>query len=250
MIGKPAVAIVGSRIGCTFVAVVALCGVASGQSTTFSFSGHGILAVPTAAVTVGDFTLNLAAGGPAGALLYESGGTPALGVGPDGDNFDFNVVGGTSEYVEFSLNRPGILTGLNFDGVKDESLEYFILETAGNLRINFFDSAANVTIPGAVDNAVAHGVVTGDVVYLLETTAFDDEVIDLAIPFAAGQVFKLAYAEVGGGLGVQFEPIEVPNGSRLQSLTVAWVPEPPSMLLFAIGAVASWAMRLRRQFRR
>ena len=228
-----------------------MCGAARSQSTTFSFSGHGILATPTATVTAGAWTLNLAAGGPSGALLYESGGgAPFLGVGPDGDNFDFNVVGGTSEFVAFSFNQPGILTGLNFDGVKDESLEYFILETNAGVRLNFFDSAANTTIPGAVDNAVAQGAVTGGIVYLLEVSGFDDEVIDLAIPFTAGQVFRLSYAEVGGGLGADFEPIVVPNGSRLQSLTVASVPEPAGVLLATTGAVACLAIGARRRSRR
>lgn len=224
-----------------------LFGAARGESATFSFSMHGISAVPTATVTEGGFTLNLAAGGPPGALLYESSGAPTLGVGPDGDNFDFNVVGGVSEFIEFSFDEPGVLTGLNFDGVKDESLEYFILETTAAVRINFFDSAANITIPGAIDNAIAHGVVTGDVVYMLEGGGFDDEVIDLSISFAAGQVFKLTYSEVGGGLGEEFEPTEVPNGSRIQSLTVAAVPEPAALVLLAIGALFFVAAKLRRQ---
>ena len=88
---------------------------------------------------------------------------------------------------------------------------------------------------------------TGGVVYMLEGSGFDDEVINLSIPFTAGQVFKLAFADVGGGLGAEFEPIEIPNGSRLQSLTVASVPEPNAFCLLLVGMLLFVAAKVPRQ---
>jgi hypothetical protein len=181
--------------------------------------------------------------GPPGGGLWETGSALGMGVdatavlGPGGQAARFDRIGGTSEYVEFSFDAPGVLTGLNFDGVKDESLEYFLLESSGGVRINLFDSAANTTIPGAIDNALAQGVVTGQVVYMLEGGGFDDETNSLFVPFTAGQVFKLTYLEVGGGLGEPFEPTEVPNGARLQSITV--VPEPASLVLAVAAGCAA-----------
>jgi hypothetical protein len=241
------------------IRVIAL--LASGLATTaradtFTF-GQGtndFLGASSKTLTASGFSLNLVAG-PAGSGLWESGGGSGMGVdatavlGSGGLPARFDRIAGVSEFLEFSFDEPGMLTGINFDGIKDESLEYFILESVGGLHINLFDSAANITIPGAVDNAVSQGAITGPVIYLLEGGGFDDETNSLQIPFAAGQVFRLTYAEVGGGLGAAFEPILQPNGARLQGLTVAAVPEPASLVLLASAGLLLVATRLRRRIR-
>ena len=48
------------------------------------------------------------------------------------------------------------------------------------------------------------------------------------------------------GLGAPYEPIAVPNGARLQSITVAAVPEPQSLVL-AASAVAGWLVAATRR---
>jgi hypothetical protein len=214
------------------------CFIATARGETFAFGGaaNSLLGATSKIIHSGGFEMNLVAG-PAGSGLWESGGVGGMGVdstavlGPGGLPARFDRINGSSEFVEFSFDAPGLLTGIDFDGVKDESFEYFILESTGGLRINFFDSAANITIPGAIDNAVLQGAVSGPVVYLLEGNGFDDETNTLAIPFTAGQVFRITYAEVGGGLGAAFEPILAPNGARLQGITVAAVPEPTTLTL-------------------
>ncbi len=220
------------------------------ETFSFGFSANNLLGASSKSLVAGDFGLNLVAG-PPGAGLWETNSIFGMGVdatnllGPGGQAARFDRINGTSEYIEFSFDRPGILTGLNFDGVKDESLEYFLLETPG-VRVNLFDSFANTTIPGAVDNAIVQGALTGEIVYLLENGIQDDETIDLAIPFAAGQMFRLTYMEVGGGLGSAFEPTEIPNGARLQGITVAAVPEPAAGVALAIGGALLIGPLIRR----
>lgn len=222
------------------------------QAEPFSFGldANHLQGAASETLTAGAVSMHIAAG-PVGGGLWET----SLGLGVDASSVlgsgglpsKFDRINGNSEFVTFSFSVPGTLTGLNFDGVKDESLEYFLLETTGGVRVNLFDSAANTTIPGAIDNAVVQGAVTGQVVYLLEGGGFDDETNSLAIPFAAGQVFTLTYREVGGGLGTAFEPIGAPNGARLQSITVAPVPEPAAAALALLAAAGSF---LAAMFRR
>lgn len=226
-------------------------GSARAESFTFGSNANNLLGAPTKTLASGAFTMNLAAG-PAGSGLWEAGSDVGMGVdstavlGPGGSAARFDRINGVSEFIEFSFDSPGVLTGLNFDGVKDEALEYFLLESTAGVRVNLFDSAANISIPGAIDNAVLQGAITGQVVYLLEGGGFDDETNSLSIPFVAGQVFKLTYAEVGGGLGAAFEPIIAPNGARLQSISVA-VPEPATFVL-AAGALAMLCVARSRRF--
>jgi hypothetical protein len=147
-----------------------------------------------------------------------------------------------AEALKFSYNTPGVLTGINFDGIKDESLEYFLLTSTGGLRVNFFDSAANLTNAGAVDAAIAAGAVTGTVVYLKENAVLDDEAPNLHIPFMAGQEFVLSYGE----LGSEFGATETGNGARLQGLTAQSVPEPTALGIIIGGSGLFICLRRRR----
>jgi hypothetical protein len=56
-------------------------------------------------------------------------------------------------------------------------------------------------------------------------------------------VFKLTFGTVGGGLGAEFEPIDTPNGSSLESITVA-VPEPSAFHLLAFGVLVLVASKV------
>jgi len=205
------------------------------EAAFFDFGGgrSGVLNAPSAAITKDGLTLNLLPTIP-GSLLNEQA-SAGLGVNsqnlpdanddsPTASRVDINVLGGTGplaglgEGVEFSFDRPGVLTEIDFDGVKDESLEYFRLESAGGLDLFFFDSAAN---PGAID-------VPGRVVFLQEeegNSFIDDKTFPLAIPFAAGQAFTLTFGTLPSA--------EAANGARLQSLTAVAVPEPAAWLLAA-----------------
>jgi hypothetical protein len=239
---------------------MALWAVFANQScaATFTFgsdaNNFNSAATPSTSLTSEEFAMQLAAG-PSGAILHETTTPTGMGVAsaligsdvdPGGLN-SFNVLQGSlegvSEYIEFSFARPGLLTGLNFDGMSDEKLEFFTLISTGGLRINFVDSAANASdhpnpdhlFP--VDEALSDGALVGDVVYLLEiNTTIDDEVKDLEIPFAAGQVFTLSYAYLGHIYGQQ-----AGDGSTLQGITVRAVPEPATSLLAVMGGDGRFA---------
>lgn len=229
----------------------------SSYAATFSFGNdqNGITNLPSASLSTGGITMDMIAQ-PSGAVFNDTG-SAGMGIvsrsiagvfDPNIDKFDVLLDDNQdplfAESLKFSFNRRGVLTGINFDGVKDESLEYFILTDASGVRISFFDSAANESVSGAVDEAVSSGAVTGDVVYLLEIdAAIDDEARGLSIPFVAGGEFTLTYAE----LGAEFNPLEPGNGSRLQGITVAPIPEPAAHLLAVVGAVLC---ALRRRWRR
>jgi hypothetical protein len=227
------------------------------EAGTFTFGGsaNGINGQPTADLAQDDVTLHLEVSHPAGGVLNEPeakglgvDSRPAVGIfepTPGVFNLisDGSPLAGTAESIVFSFDRPGRLTGINFDGVKDEALEYFILESADDVRINFFDSLGNISVPGAVDAAaLPGGPVTGEIVYLLEiNSAIDDEAQGLNIPFAAGQEFRLTYAE----LPDQYGPTEAGNGARLQGITVVTVPEPAAWLLaLGIGLLLGSTVRL------
>ena len=197
----------------------------SALAETFSFGNdvNGITDQPMATLHGAEFTISLAAG-PSGSTLYDVD-PQGLGIDSrpvafsDPDRSKFNLVDGSApvagEAIEFSFDRAGVLTGLIFDGVKDETLEYFRLLIPGMTPIYFFDSQAD---PSAIN-------VPGDVVFLLENGAMDDEVVDLRIPFQAGTAFDLSYGQLLMG-----------NGSRLEGITVV-VPEPSGLLLTAFAGL-------------
>ncbi len=206
----------------------------SAATFVFNSSTNSMNGLAVTSLTDDGFTMTLAAG-PAGAVLDD---VDAQGLGinsrgipgaVDDDATKFNVIEGTSpvsgqgESAEFSFDRAGILTALDFDGVKDELFEYFRLDTGSGEPIYFFDSMAD---PAGIN-------VDGMVIFLQESATLDDEISGLSIPFSAGQVLTLSYGQLGAG-----------NGSRWEGLTVA-VPEPNglALLLFLV-------LPLKRRFSR
>ena len=228
---------------------------ARAASWTFGSNANGLTNLSSKTfLPVDAFKMNLSVNNPAGARFFESdaAGLTVNSTGLAGitdlegaDKINLLDVAGVpataAESVVFSFDTPGVLTGIDFDGVKDEALEFFILTSSGGLRINFFDSFANTSIPGAVDDAA--GQITGDIIYLLETGSFDDEAQSLHIPFAAGQQFVVTYAELAP---VAHPDYEMGNGARLQGITVEAVPEPTTGVI-SIGVALLISMRRRRR---
>ena len=187
----------------------------------------------TGSLTVAELTLELQAGpASAGAVLREF--SAGLGIqsrtvagvfDPNLDKFDvlLDVLG--TDTLTFSFDKPGVLTGIDFDGVKDEPLEFFTLESTNGLQLHFFDSQA-------VPSLVTAAALPGQVIYLLETAQFDDEIRNLQIRFSAGEQFKLTYGE----LDRLFAVPEPGNGARLQSITVEEIQEPVAWILLAVGS--------------
>lgn len=208
--------------------------------TVFSFGGNrnGLTDATSAAVTEDGVTLSITPVIPGSTLneLGQSGlGVNSLGVpdvadlGTTASRLDFNLLQGSGpfdgagEAISFAFNRSGVLTELDFDGVKDESFEFFRLESSG-IDVTFFDSMADPLVATA----------PGDLVFLQEEVGnplVDDRSPPLSIPFAAGQTFTLTFGELPEGT--------VANGARLQGVTVAAVPEPAAgvALLLASACV-------------
>lgn len=203
-------------------------------------------------ITEGAFTLSIEAG-PTGARLSETASGSGLGIAgahardgaidvlPNSINVLQGALDGVSEFFRFSFSRAGILTGINFDGISDDSLEFFVMESPGKVPVYFFDLDANHTVPGAVDEAIRQGVVRGHVVYLLDDPPgtpddLNDEIYNLRIPFSAGQVFTMTYGALTG-LGAPYEPVETPRDARFQQFVVQAVPEPAGWLLLVIAGV-------------
>lgn len=137
----------------------------------------------------------------------------------------------TGEAMVFSFDKPGVLVEFDFDGVKDEAYEYFMLQTSTSADLYFFDSFQNTMggDPGLID-------VPGQVVFLQEgNSLIDDRSPRMSIPFAADQQFMLTYGQLDGIQTGQLEG----NGARLQGITVVTVPEPSGGLLVLCLATAA-----------
>lgn len=229
-------------------------------STTFQFrgnlntdAGQTVTGLATAAVTTGGFTATLEAS-PSGAVLDESDNrglgidsAPIPGVS-DGDNQRLNVLGGTGplagerESVTLSFDRSGVITDLFFDGVKDETLEYFTVTMPDASFINFFDFEAEFRLnqQGFVlaDLGLANIVLAGD---------DEDDLRGVALPFGPGDEFTIAYGEIDF---VNLLPGYVPleggsgNGARFAGVTV--IPEAGCL---ALACAAAGPLLVRREGR-
>jgi len=221
---------------------------------TFGSNQNALTGLPSKTLSDDGFNMLLSVGFPAGAVFCE---TDSRGVSirsqdlPDvideegADKINLlsgtGVPPGSAESVEFSFDKPGVLTELDFDGVKDEAYEYFLFQTATSPDLYFFDSFIGTMggDPGLID-------VPGQVVFLQEevgNAAVDDKSFPLHIPFAAGQLFTITYGQLNGIQDGQLTG----NGARFQGLTVHGVPEPATGLLAILGGVLM-ALARRREF--
>lgn len=206
-------------------------GFVAAEQFNFSNGQNGITGITSAVIPGIDFQMQLSAA-PDGALLDEID-AQGMGInsvpvsGQDDDASKFNLIEGSGPFVgqgerlQFSFDRAGLITGLNFDGVKDETFEYFLLESSGLTPTFFFDSQAD---PAQIN-------VDGDVVFLLEDDFFDDEIVGLAIPFTANQELAITYGQLLAG-----------NGSRFEGITVE-VPEPSTIVLLLVPCIGLWRRR-------
>ena len=217
------------------------------ESFVLGSNANGIAGLASATINQGSFELSLEAG-PTGAVFNESdsdgAGINTRGIsgvidgGASGDPDKFNIidgaaaVSGTGEFAIFSFDQPGVLETLLFDGLKDETLEYFTVEFRNSSIVTFFDSQ--------VESRLAdQGFLLSDLGVPNPTIAptEDDDYEDVEYAFAAGEQFKVTYGQidftnvlpgyvpVGGGSG---------NGARFQGVVVRAIPEPSALVLSVI----------------
>jgi hypothetical protein len=241
-----------------FVAGVSVvCPRVTGETLIFEDNLHGLTNQTSATVAVGSFAGTFTAG-PAGARLNENDDA-GLGIdnrlvagatadtGANRGATKFNIIGGSgpladsAEFITFSFDRSGVLQDLLFDGLKDESLEFFELLLPSGAKRTIFDSQtlAKLTDQGfdLADLQVMNPILCQDE---------EDDLYDLNYRFAAGEIFKLTYGEVDfNSLLPGYVPVvdQVPNGARLQGLAV--IPEPTATMLVAAVMVLASTRRLR-----
>ena len=140
-----------------------------------------------------------------------------------------------TESLTFSFDKAGVIDDLLFDGITDDALEYFRLESSGGYLATFFD----FEIPAIVDVGL---ITEPNIEYMYTGVGFNDDRFGINIPFQAGEMFTLSYGQVdalvptGGSLG---------NGGRFGGVNVHAVPEPGGAMLLVAVAIA--ALRMRRK---
>jgi hypothetical protein len=231
-----------------------LCSQLHAHSLILADNAHAITGQTSANLAVGPFLGTLTAG-PSGAVLNESNNhglgvdnRPAAGSTADSGGTrgvtKLNIIGGsgpfagTGEFVTLSFNRAGVLKHLFFDGLKDETLEYFQLTLPNGDVKTILDSQtqAKLNDQGLDLNDLQ---VTNPVMCQDE----EDDLYDLNYAFQAGDVFTITYGEVDYATHLLiYVPVvlDLPNGSRFQGFEV--VPE-PSTLLLLWGVAGSWLPR-------
>lgn len=190
--------------------------------------------------------------GPSGALLNDSDpqglGVNSLnlvGVNEVGNlQSKVNILGGTSplsgsgESISFSFNRGGVLKDLLFDGLKDETLEYFKLTFPNGTMITIFDSQTETRLSNQGYHLTDLLVPTP-----VQAPTENDDLTNINYPFLAGQVFTLLYGEGDYSLVPNYRtnpsfpqfPNTKGDGSRFQGVAIIPVPEPTSIVLFLVA---------------
>jgi len=242
------------------MACLAACGSArAAHSFRFQSNLHGttVTGQSSAFVTAGAYDMSLTAG-PVGAALNE---THPQGMGIDSRRIagaldvtsttgvdKINVLegpaGGASETITFSFSRSGVIRDLLFDGVKDETLEYFQLTLPSGELLTFVDAEAEFRL-------TQQGFSLADLNVPNITPLVDgnDDRLGINLSFAAGDAFVLSYGNHPFPTGYVPLQNELGNGARWEGLVI--VPEPSGLALALCGAGAlGWARRkLRRGFR-
>jgi hypothetical protein len=115
-----------------------------------------------------------------------------------------------------------VIDDIFFDGITDDALEFFRLESTGGYLATFFDSE--------ISDHVDVGLITEpNIEYLYTDAVLNDDRHGIKIPFQPGEVFTLSYGQVDSLLpsGAQRG-----NGGRFGGVNVHAVPEPTSCVLF------------------
>jgi hypothetical protein len=243
------------------LALVASVGMAcqrvTAETLIFEDNLHALTGQTSAAVTVGGFVGSFTAG-PPGATFNEN---DRAGLGIDnrpvaGSTADtganrwatkFNIIGGsgplagTAEFISFSFDKSGVLQHLFFDGLKDESLEFFELLLPNGKKRTIFDSQTQAKL---TDQGFDLADLQGPNPILCQDE--EDDLYDLNYLFAAGEVFTLTYGEVDfNSILPGYVPVvdQAANGARFQGLAV--IPEPTTTMLVAAAMVLASTRRLR-----
>ena len=251
--------------------MVGLCGclaassAVEGTSFLFGTNGGGLNGVyggqSTASISVAGTTGTFVAG-PPGAILDDSDAqglgidsSPIPGIDDVGNSkAKFTIVrdtnsvptlAGQGESLSFSFDRPGVLESLLFDGVKDETLEYFQLTFPNGEQITIFDSQAEFRL-----DLQGYHLSDLQVPNPIECQFEDDDLTGINYSYLAGEVFTLTYGEGDYSLVPDYKTDprfpQFPNargdGARLQGIVVTSVPEPASCVLLVIAS-AGWALR-------
>lgn len=219
----------------------------------FGNNANGLSGLASSTLAQEGTNLNLAVV-TAGATLNEDNSD---GLGIDSNNIPgtvdssgskLNVLGGTlagiRESLTFSFDKPGILDLLRFDGLKDEPLEYFSLETPSGTVLSLFDFEVELRLNDQGFQLSDLGVANP-----VQADGPSDDFSGLAIPFAAGEIFTLSYGEIDydGSVLPGYYPADnalnptndLPNGARFEGLGYSVVPEPNSLALLVLGALAA-----------
>jgi hypothetical protein len=236
--------------------LAAACGGArAAHSFRFQSNLHGatVTGRSSAVVTEGAFSMSLTAG-PVGAALNETHpqgmGIDSRGVagsldvtsttGVDKVNVLEGPAGGASETITFSFNRSGVIRDLLFDGVKDETLEYFQLTLPNGKLVTFVDAEAEFRL-----TQQGFGLANLNVPNILPLVDGNDDRLDVNLPFAAGDTFVLSYGNHPFPTGYVPLQNELGNGARFEGLVI--VPEPSGLALALCGAGAlGWARQKQR----
>lgn len=236
--------------------VISLSSVHSVHASSFLFGSGGvqntIFGLPHAEIENEDVRLSLQAG-PSGSRFDDSD-SQGLGINSldasaginDPDSAKINFITGhpsgvkVAETFSFSFNRPGVLEDLLFDGVKDETLEYFSLTFPNGNVITIFDSQTRFRLG-------IQGYLLSDlnVANPIECQTENDDLTDINYSFQAGDVFTLTYGEGDYSLVPNYHtnprfpqfPNAVGDGSRFQGVVITVIPEPAAAImgLFALA---------------
>lgn len=149
-----------------------------------------------------------------------------------------NLLGGpvATESLTFSFDKAGVIDDIFFDGITDDALEFFRLQSTGGYLATFFD----FEIPAIVDVGL---ITEPNIEYIYTDAVLNDDRLGINIPFQAGEVFTLSYGQVDSLLpaGAQRG-----NGARFGGVNVHPVPEPAAGALWlSIGAIV-WVKRKSR----
>jgi hypothetical protein len=238
------------------MACLAACGSArAAHSFQFQSNLHGttVTGQSSAFVTEGAYGMSLTAG-PVGAVLNETHpqgmGIDSRGVagaldatsttGIDKINVLEGPASGASETITFSFNRSGVIRDLLFDGIKDETLEYFQLTLPNGKLLTFIDAEAEFRL-------TQQGFSLADLNVPNVTPLVDgnDDRLGINLPFAAGDAFVLSYGNHPFPTGYVPLQNELGNGARFEGLVI--VPEPSGLALALCGVGALG--RVRRKLR-
>jgi hypothetical protein len=147
------------------------------------------------------------------------------------------------ESLQFGFDQVGTITALMFDGVKDESFEFFRLEssTRGVLH-SFFDAEIGLRITDPALLTVPSKLLLSDAI-----VSGNDDRAGLAIPVAPGEVFTLTYGEfvVTPNMLRPGNSLLEGNGARWEGVVFTPVPEPAALVTISLLIAARFASRMK-----